>query len=240
LAGEASLTGRPIYYKGNKWTVVGITAPKGNVFGRSGDEFVWVPLGTGERLLGGRRPDPEIRVEVEDPSRYERALSQAILVMRRIRGLRPGQPDNFGISESREAVEELRNTSRTLRIMAFVIGLITIFASSVALMNIMLVNVAEKFREIGIRKAVGASARQIRRHFLVETVLIALGGSLPGLLLGILAGWGVAALLGMHFRMPWNAVMWAIIITFVTALLAGWYPAYKAAKANLVEVLRYE
>ncbi len=233
--------GQTVKYKGRKWKVIGITKKKGTAFGRSEDNFVWIPLTTGESILPSNTPlRYEIRVFVEDPSKYEEAMDKAIALMRSIRRLRPVQPNNFGVVGSKEALEEIKQINKVLTVAAFVIGMITILASSIALMNIMLVSVAEKLKEIGIKKAVGASNKHILIQFLIETVIIALSGSLLGIILGILIGWGVAMLMRFDFSMPWNAVFWAVFITFVTAIISGLYPAIKASAANPIEVLHYE
>ncbi len=241
LFGKKNPVGEQIFYKGHKFVIIGVTKSKGTSFGRSEDNFVWVPLSYGYKIFPkNRKVVFSIRVSVNDPEKYEEAESAAISLMRSIRRLRPGQPNNFGISGSKEALNELKQIDRILRISAFIIGLITILASSVALMNIMLVTVAEKLREIGIRKAVGASNKDILFQFLSETLMIAFAGSLIGIILGILLGWGIAALMKIDFVMPWTAVFWAVLITFISAIASGLYPALKASRANPIEVLRYE
>ncbi len=233
--------GQALTYKGRKWTVIGVTKEKGTAFGRSEDNFVWVPLQVGKSILPPRRPLRfDIRVSVEKPEKYEEAEDKAIALMRAIRRLRPDQPNNFGIVGSKEALQEIKQIDSVLRTAAFIIGLITILASSIALMNIMLVTVAEKLREIGIRKAVGASNREILKQFLTETLIIAFSGSIFGIIGGILLGWGIALLMKIDFVMPWTAVFWAVLITFITALISGLYPAIKASRANPIEVLHYE
>jgi putative ABC transport system permease protein len=233
--------GKYVYYRGHKWKIIGVTVPKGTSFGQSEDNFVFIPITLARKITAGNTNAPyEIRVSVLNPENYEKAKEKAIQQMRSIRHLRPGQENNFGITGSKEALNELKKINTVLQTAAFIIGLITILASAIALMNIMLVSVTEKLNEIGIRKAVGASNRHILQQFLTETWVIALSGSLLGIITGILAGWGIASLLKIDFSMPWNAVFWAIFITFITALLSGLYPAFKASKANPIEVLRYE
>jgi len=241
LFGNKEAMGKNFIYKGRKFRIIGVTKEKGAVFGASEDNFAWITLKTAGELSSASNPQSvRIKIAVDNPEKFDEAMDKAIALMRQIRKLKPGQENNFGIRSSRDALEELKKTEHVLRMMAFIIGLITILASAIALMNIMLVNVTEKFREIGIRKAVGASNQSILLRFLAETVLIGILGSIPGIILGVLTGWGVAALLKARFVMPWNAVLWAIFITFVTAIVSGIYPAIKAAKANPVEVLRYE
>ena len=239
LFGTQNPIGQSISYKGHRWQVIGVTRSKGSAFGRSEDNFVLIPLSVARGLMAVS-PHFQIRVNVKDPEQYGSAMDRARMVMRSIRKLKPAQPDNFGIVGSEEALQELKQTTSILRAAAFVIGLITILASSIALMNIMLVTVTERIREIGILKAVGASARHIRWQFFIETLMIAFLGAFLGIMGGIGIGALTARLMKIDFTMPWNAVFWAIVITFVTAMISGFYPAVKASRANPIEALRYE
>ncbi len=240
LFGKENPIGKYVFYKGHKWKIIGVTESKGSVFGGNEDNFLIIPLGTARLLSSGGFNVFRIRVAVEQPETFQAAKDKAVLVMRQIRHLKPSAENNFGIRSSEQDLKDLENMDKILKSAAFVIGLITIFASSVALMNIMLVTVTERIREIGIRKAVGASMAAIRFQFLTETLAIALAGAIVGILLGIFSGWAVARVLKMHFTMPWSAVFWAIVLTFITALVSGFYPAVKASRANPIEALRYE
>ncbi len=229
-----------IFYKGYRLKVIGVTRPKGTTFGESQDNFVVLPITLARKIFSGRNKMYEIRVFVSRPGDYEKAKDKAIVVMRNIRKLKPFRENNFGIVGTEEAMSELKQTTSVLRSAAFVIGLITILASSIALMNIMLVTVTERIREIGLRKAIGASSGAILWQFFIETLFIALMGAVLGIILGVLFGYGIARLFRVDFVMPWNAIMWGLIITFITAFFSGLYPAYKASQASPIEALRYE
>ena len=123
---------------------------------------------------------------------------------------------------------------------AWIISIITILGSSIALMNIMLVSVTERTREIGVRKALGAKRSTIATQFFIETIVIGQFGSILGIILGILGGFGIAQIFDFVFTIPWAAMLWATIITFLVAVIAGSYPATKAAKLDPIESLRYE
>ena len=127
-----------------------------------------------------------------------------------------------------------------LYIAAWVISIITIFGSTIALMNIMLVSVTERTREIGVRKALGAKRKTIAFQFFIETVIVGQLGGVFGILLGILIGWIFSAAVDLQFTTPWFAMIWATSIAFIVAVVSGLYPATKAAKLDPIESLRYE
>lgn len=135
---------------------------------------------------------------------------------------------------------ELKSVSSSLQILAFIIGLITILGSSIALMNIMLVSVTERTREIGVRKAIGANRLLIMIQFFVETLVITFLGGFVGIVFGLSIGFLVANVMHMPFSMPWNAIGVAIFVIFAVAIISGLYPAYKASKLDPIESLRYE
>ena len=127
-----------------------------------------------------------------------------------------------------------------LGIAAIVISVITIFGSSIALMNIMIVSVTERTREIGVRKALGAKRSTIAFQFFIETLLIGQLGGLVGVILGLLIGYGISTAIGFGFVVPWTAIIWAFIVSFIVAVVSGSYPAIKAAYLDPIEALRYE
>ena len=152
----------------------------------------------------------------------------------------PTQPTNFGIERSDDMIRSMLTQINILNIAAWLIGLITISGSSIALMNIMLVSVTQRTREIGIRKSLGAKRKTIAQQFFTETIIIGqLGGAL-GTILGILTGYGLSTLLGFQFSIPWSAIIAAFVTTFIVAIISGLYPAIKASKLDPMEALRYE
>ena len=172
---------------------------------------------------------------------FDAAVDEAIISMRRVRSLNPVEDDNFGIERSDELIETLRSQTDTLQIAAWVIGIITVFGSSIALMNIMLVSVTERTREIGVRKSLGATKGTIAMQFFTETLVISLIGGFLGILLGILVGGvGVSLIMDTSFPMPWLAITAALTTILVVTLFSGSYPAIKAAALDPVEALRYE
>ena len=167
-------------------------------------------------------------------------LCQAQVTMRIIRSLRPSDESNFGIERSDSMLRNLTENMNTLEVGAWVISIITIMGSSIALMNIMLVSVTERTREIGVRKSLGANRKTIAMQFFTETLVIAQLGGVLGILLGLLIGFGVAKAFDFTFAIPWGAIVSALIISLVVAILSGLIPAIKASKLDPVEALRYE
>ncbi len=232
--------GKEIIIKGNRFKIIGLLKPKGSTFAGSRNSDIYIPLNLARSIFSSPNVNYNISVSVKDKSAYEATIAKAIGLMRNIRKLRPGQPDNFGINRSDELEKELKNVSQYLTYFAFIVGLITILGSSIALMNIMLVSVTERTREIGIRKALGASSFLVLVQFFVETFVITFLGGFVGILLGLMMGFGISKLFKIPFSMPWNAIGVSIFIIFVVAFISGLYPAYKAAKLDPIEALRYE
>ncbi len=170
----------------------------------------------------------------------EGAQEDAILTFRNIRGLNPIEKNDFGLERSDDLLNRVAQNTAALYIAAWIISIITIFGSTIALMNIMLVSVSERTREIGVRKALGAKSKTIAFQFFMETVIIGQLGGIIGIILGILIGWGVAKGFDLDFSTPWVAMIWATSIAFIVAVISGLYPATKAAKLDPIESLRYE
>jgi putative ABC transport system permease protein len=177
---------------------------------------------------------------VNNEALLDEAVDDAIITMRRVRKLSPVEKENFGIERSDDLIQTLLSNTAVLGISAWVIGIITVFGSSIALMNIMLVSVSERTREIGVRKSLGAKRSTIAWQFFTETLVIGQLGGLVGILLGILIGFTIASAIGFDFVIPWMAIIAAFITTFIVTIVSGLYPAIKASKLDPVEALRYE
>jgi len=230
---------KEIIIKGNRFKVIGVLPHKASTFGGSENNKILIPLNLA-RSIFPNAGNYNINVSVRDKNKYEYLVSQAVSMMRKIRKLRPVEANNFGINRSDKLEKELKKVSGTLRMFAFIIGLITILGSSIALMNIMLVSVTERTREIGIRKAIGANNFLVLLQFLIETLLITFLGGIIGIIFGLMIGFLVAKLMKMPFSMPWDALGIAIFVIFVVAIISGLYPAYKASRLNPIQALRYE
>ena len=229
-----------ISIRGAKFKVIGVLKEKGSTFGNSQDLRVLIPIQIARSLFNQPNIDYSISVMVDKKEVLEQAIDNATGTMRRIRKLSPVKESNFGISRSDDLINKILSITQYLGISAWVIGIITIFGSSIALMNIMLVSVTERTREIGVRKALGAKRSTIAMQFFIETLVIGQMGGIFGIILGISAGYGIASLLEFDFVTPWAAIFSAFVTTFVVAVVSGSYPALKASKLDPIEALRYE
>jgi putative ABC transport system permease protein len=237
---DVSPIDKTISVRGVKFRVVGILESKGATFGNNQDLRVLIPIEIARSVFTQPNINYNISVKVDDKQLLEGAQSDAIVTFRNIRGLNPVEENNFGIERSDDLINRIFSITGYLNIAAWVISIITIFGSSIALMNIMLVSVAERTREIGIRKALGAKSGTIATQFFMETLIIGQLGGILGILVGILIGFGISSAADFDFVTPWKAILWATGITILVAILAGSYPATKAAKQDPIESLRYE
>lgn len=229
-----------ISIRGAKFRVIGVLKEKGSTFGNSQDLRVMIPIQVARSLFTAPNINYAVSVTVERKEFLDKAVDNAMLTMRRIRKLSPVQDNNFGISRSDDLINRILSITQYLGISAWVIGVITIFGSSIALMNIMLVSVTERTREIGVRKSLGAKRRTIATQFFIETLVVGQMGGLLGIILGILAGYGIGTAMGFSFVIPWNAILSAFVTTFIVAIASGLYPAIKASRLDPIEALRYE
>ncbi|QYA26760.1 FtsX-like permease family protein [Gramella sp. MT6] len=231
---------RTISIRGAKFKVIGVLESKGSTFGNNQDLRVFIPIQHARSLFSQPNINYSLSVKVEDKELLDAAMDEAIITFRNIRGLSPREENNFGLERSDDLINRILSITGALNIAAWIISIITIFGSSIALMNIMLVTVTERTREIGVRKALGAKKNTIATQFFLETLVIGQIGGLLGILLGIGIGYAVATSLDFAFTTPWKAMLWATGITILVAILAGSYPAAKAAKQDPIESLRYE
>ena len=229
-----------ISIRGAKFKVIGVLKEKGSTFGNSQDLRVLIPTQVARSIFSAPLINHELNVKVNNEALLDEAVEHAIVTMRMVRKLNPIEKNNFGIERSDDLIQTLLSNTETLSIIAWVIGVITVFGSSIALMNIMLVSVSERTREIGIRKALGAKRSTIAWQFFTETLVIGQLGGIFGILLGITIGFIIAQAIGFQFIIPWLAIIAAFITTFVVTIVSGLFPALKAAKLDPVEALRYE
>ena len=231
---------KTISIRGSKFKVVGVLKEKGSTFGNNQDLRIIIPIQKARSIYTNANINYDLSIKVDKFDMLEGAQEDAIVTFRNIRGLNPVETNDFGITRSDDLLNRVTENTSTLYIAAWVISIITIFGSTIALMNIMLVSVSERTREIGVRKALGAKSKTIAFQFFIETVIIGQLGGILGIILGILIGWGMSKAFNLDFVTPWVAMIWATTIAFVVAVVSGLYPATKAAKLDPIESLRYE
>jgi putative ABC transport system permease protein len=185
-------------------------------------------------------PTFNIQVKVPEISQLETAIGEAEGVFRPIRRVATTDASNFAIDKSDRFVEELIKNLGFITVSALVIGLITLVGAAVGLMNIMLVSVTERTKEIGLVKAIGGRQKSIRLQFLYESIIISLMGAFFGIILGILVGNSFSLVLKTGFVFPWMWLFYGIAICSIVGLLAGLYPSLKASRLNPIQALRYE
>lgn len=229
-----------ISVRGAKFRVIGILKEKGSTFGNSKDLRMLIPIQVARSMFSAPNINYTVSSMVDKKELLEEAVDNATIVMRRVRKLNPVEENNFGISRSDDLINQIAEMTGVLSASAWVIGIITIFGSSIALMNIMLVSVTERTREIGVRKALGATKNTIAFQFFVETLIIGQLGGLVGIILGIITGYFIAMAIDFSFVIPWLAIIAAVITTFIVAVVSGSYPALKASRLDPIEALRYE
>lgn len=224
----------------NKYRIIGVLEPKGSSAGFGGDKICIIPILRAKQVMTNANPSYTISVTSTDPSQMEAAIGEATALFRNIRRLKVTNDNNFEITKSDAIAQTLMENLKYVRIGGVVIGAITLIGAAIALMNIMIVSVTERTREIGIRKAIGATPIVIRRQFLIEAIVICLMGGITGILLGILIGNLLSLIMGGSFIMPWFSTMLGLALCIGVGLISGLYPAVKASKLDPVESLRYE
>ena len=232
--------GKVISVGPGKYKVIGVLEKRGSSIGFSGDKSCIVPINNVRTYFSRPNMIYNISVWVNDAEMMDAAIGEATGLFRKIRKDRLGEENSFSISKSDNIAGMLLDLTWQIRLGATFIGLITLFGAGIGLMNIMLVSVTERTKEIGVRKALGATKRIISNQFLVEAVVIAQIGGIIGVIAGILIGNAVSYFTGSPFIVPWMWIVGGLLLTFVVALLSGIIPARKAAAMDPIESLRYE
>jgi putative ABC transport system permease protein len=233
--------GKEISFLGSKLRVVGVMKEMGDISDDNYDNMVCVPLIKANQMAKGRQLWYEISIGITDPTKMDYAMGEATGLMRSIRRDEVGKANSFDLEKSESLAEELESITSALRMGGFGVGFITLLGASIALMNIMLVSVTERTREVGVRKALGATPLRIRQQFVIEAIVVCMLGGIAGIILGILIGNGISTLIGVDkFVIPWLWMLVGMLICIGVGLLSGYYPAHKASKLDPIESLRFE
>jgi len=227
---------------GSKYKIIGVLEEKGQIGGGGGpDNSVIIPIINASRLSSNRDLRYSLTVGINNPNDLDFAMGEATGLMRQIRQDRLGEPNSFELAKSESLAERLEQVTSVMRLGGFGIGFITLLGASIALMNIMLVSVTERTREVGVRKALGATPLRIRQQFIIEAIVVCLLGGITGVLLGIGIGNLISRVIGIEgLVLPWIWIFVGLAVCIVVGLFSGYYPARKASKLDPIESLRFE
>jgi len=238
-AGVESAVNSVVRVNNIPYRVLGVLESRGSTFGFSRDNVIITTYQNVDRNFPSGFSFV-IAIMANDLKKVNEAMGEAEGSFRAIRKLNITEENNFVLDRSDSIAEKAMNSLRFLTVSATVIGLITLIGAAIGLMNIMLVSVSERTREVGLVKAIGGKSKMISRQFLLEAIIISILGAFFGIILGIMVGNLFSIVLKTGFVVPWGWVIYGIVICTIVGLLAGLYPALKAGKLSPIEALRYE
>ena len=220
--------------------VIGVLQVQPAMFGESRDNYIVMPITTWQSIYGKYDDSVNITVSASDKASYNDVIDAAIGHFRKIRKVPAGEPDDFYIFSNESMITQVNDITGPIKIGALAVSLVALLAAGIGIMNIMLVSVTERTREIGIRKAIGARKESILIQFLIEAVILCIVGGSVGIVLGIGIGNFAGSFLSAQMAVPYDWVMIGITMCIIVGLIFGTYPAYKAANLDPIEALRYE
>jgi len=232
--------GQTIRVDGKPLRVIGVVEKQASLFGQSRDNIILVPVTTWQSIYGKYGRSVNITVMTQGTDDYDEMIETATGYMRKIRKVAAGEPNDFYIFGNESMISEISKITDPIKIIALAISLIALVAAGVGIMNIMLVSVTERTREIGIRKALGAKKTWILMQFLFEAIILCIVGGFIGILIGVGIGNFAGSLLNAQSAVPWEWVFIGLTLCVAVGVIFGTYPAYKAANLDPIEALRYE
>jgi putative ABC transport system permease protein len=240
LFGQRDPLGQRLKIQGVPFTVIGVYNPPPQLFGEGNNPQAIIPHQTMVKYLDYWRGWMDFLVGPTEEATTEQAMEDVTLALRMHRGLRPGQPDNFAVVSQDRFLESFNKTTLLFRIVMFALSSVGLMVGGVGVVAIMMISVTERTREIGVRKALGATRREILWQFLVEAATLTLVGGAAGLLVGGVVAFAIAHLTPIPAHVPFGSVVAALAAAALTGIVFGLYPANKAARLDPVEALRYE
>jgi len=235
-----SPVGERLKINGINYVVVGLLEPKGTSLGGEQDNFAVVPITTALNRYGRWWRSLTILVRARDAASYDDCEEQVRGILRVARKVPPGDEDDFELFSNDSLIAQFNAFTLAVRVGVMVVSSIALLAAGIGIMNIMLVSVTERTREIGIRRAIGAKRRNIMTQFILEAVVLCEVGGVIGVVAGILGGNGVAWFMKVPPAIPFDWVVLGLVICSIVGIVFGTYPAYKAANLDPIESLRYE
>jgi len=235
-----SAVGDRVKFNGINYPVIGVLASRGAMLGGNQDNFAVIPLTTGLNRYGRIWRSLSIYVQVRNPETYDDAFEQVRGILRLVRKVPPGKKDDFEIFSNDSLISQFDSFTRVVRAGVAVVSSIALIAAGIGIMNIMLVAVTERTREIGIRRAIGAKKRNIMTQFILEAIVLCEIGGILGVALGVIGGNAAAFFLKVPPVIPYDWVFYGLLICSTVGIIFGTYPAHKAANLDPIESLRYE
>ena len=232
--------GQIVRVDGKPLSVIGVLESQPSMFGQSRDNYVVMPITTFQSIYGKTGQSINITVMSRSKGDYDKTIDAAIGYMRTIRKVKAGEDNDFDIFSNESMISQVNDITGGIKIGAMVVSIIALLAAGVGIMNIMLVSVTERTREIGIRKAVGAKKTNILSQFLFEAIVISLFGGIIGIVSGVGIGNIAGSFLNAKTAIPYDWVGIGLLLCFTVGIIFGTYPAYKAANLDPIEALRYE
>jgi putative ABC transport system permease protein len=244
LFGQQDPLGARIRLKGLSCRVVGVLKSKGQgAMGQDQDSIVVLPLSTLQRRLAGRvgsRDVDQMMISVRDGASAERVVRSVAEILRDLRGIRAGEEDNFSVLDTKQIADALSSTTQILTLLLGAVAAISLLVGGIGIMNIMLVSVTERTREIGIRMAIGALPREVLLQFLVEALVLSLVGGLVGIVLALVGSYALALAMGIPFIFDLQINLVAFAFSAAVGVVFGFAPARRAARLDPIDALRFE
>ena len=232
--------GKSLQIRGLDYTVVGVTERKGEAFGRSQDNYIVIPISNFLQHFKNRWTTLAISVEASSAEEYDRTMDEAVGILRAVRKVPPSDENNFEIVSNAEMIERFSGFTKGIKLFALSISVIALLVAGIGIMNIMLVSVTDRIKEIGVRKAIGATRRDILIQFLTEAIFLSEFGGIVGVILGIAGGNIVSILFNIPAVIPIDWAIYGLVVCSAIGIGFGIYPAWRAANLNPIESLRYE